>query len=190
MTEEQESNELAGLLLKAVHFASIKHSAQRRKGKDHSPYINHPIRVAVTLWDRGGVREQDVLLAALLHDTLEDTQTSYQELAREFGVPVANIVREVSDDKSKPKSVRKALQIEHAPHLSREAKLVKLGDKICNVEDIIGDPPDDWPASRRSEYLDWAEKVVRGLKGVHPTLENAFMEILRKGQAEVMIGGL
>ena len=134
-----------GLILKAMLFAAYKHRDQRRKGADASPYINHPIAVANVLANEGGVRDPIVLCAAALHDTIEDTETTAEELTASFGPSVAAIVLEVTDDKSLEKHVRKRLQIEHAPHLSDEAKLVKLADKICNLRDVLASPPAGWP---------------------------------------------
>jgi len=158
----------------AADFAATKHRAQRRKDVEASPYINHPIALARVLALEAGVCDERVLVAALLHDTLEDTQTSFEELRERFGLPIAETVAEVTDDKTLPKWRRKALQVEHAPHLSRRAKLVKLADKICNLRDVAANPPKDWPLSRRREYFDWAKEVVDGLRGVHPRLEAIF----------------
>jgi guanosine-3',5'-bis(diphosphate) 3'-pyrophosphohydrolase len=115
-----------------------------------------------------------VLCAALLHDTVEDTATTPEELARAFGARVAGIVAEVTDDTRLPKAERKRLQIEHAGALSAQAKLVKLADKICNLRDVAERPPASWDLSRRREYFDSAKRVVDGMRGVHPGLEAAF----------------
>jgi GTP diphosphokinase / guanosine-3',5'-bis(diphosphate) 3'-diphosphatase len=161
-------------ILEALQFAALKHRDQRRKDLEASPYINHPIALANILWREGGVTDASVICAALLHDTIEDTQTTAAELRRHFGAKVAGIVLEVTDDKKLDKAVRKRLQIEHAPHLSRAAKLVKLADKISNVRDMNASAPAHWPLRRRREYFDWAKKVVDGLRGVHPRLEKLF----------------
>src|SRR5713101_8757667 len=124
------------LLLKALAFAAHKHRDQRRKDAQASPYINHPIALADVLVNEGGVTDVEVLCAALLHDTVEDTATTHEELANAFGSRIARIVAEVTDDKTLPKAERKRLQIEHAPSISREAKLVKLADKLCNLRDV------------------------------------------------------
>ena len=162
------------LLLKALAFAAHKHRDQRRKDADASPYINHPIALADVLVNEGGVTDVEVLCAALLHDTVEDTATTPQELVDAFGSRIARIVAEVTDDKRLPKAERKRLQIEHAPHLSREAKLVKLADKLCNLRDVAERPPAEWSLERRQEYFDWARQVIDGLRGAHPRLEAAF----------------
>ena len=167
------TSELA-LLLKALAFAAHKHRDQRRKDADASPYINHPIALADVLVNEGGVSDVEVVCAALLHDTVEDTATTPQELVDAFGPRIARIVAEVTDDQRLPKAERKRLQIEHAPHISREAKLVKLADKLCNLRDVAERPPAGWSLERRQEYFDWARRVIDGLRGTHARLEAAF----------------
>jgi guanosine-3',5'-bis(diphosphate) 3'-pyrophosphohydrolase len=164
------------LLLHAMQFAARKHKDQRRKDVDASPYINHPISLANILCNEGHVTDIDVICAALLHDTIEDTATTPEELKAEFGQPIRDIVIEVTDDKSLPSAERKRLQIEHAEHLSRGAKLVKLADKISNLRDVAHNPPPAWSLQRRQEYFDWAKAVVDGLRGAHAGLETLFDE--------------
>ena len=154
------------LLLKAFAFAAHKHRDQRRKDAEASPYINHPIALADVLVNEGGITDVEVLCAALLHDTVEDTATTHEELVNAFGSRVARIVAEVTDDKALAKAERKRLQIEHAPGLSPEAKLVKLADKICNLRDVAERPPAKWDLERRREYFDWAKRVGAGVRGV------------------------
>lgn len=163
-----------GLILKVVTFAAEKHRDQRRKDPEASPYINHPIALANVLLHEGGVTDVVVLCAALLHDTLEDTQTTPEELAHHFGTEVQGIVMEVTDNKKLQKRKRKELQMKHAPMLSTRAKLVKLADKICNLRDVASNPPPRWSLRRRIEYFDWAKTVVDGMRGVHPRLEALF----------------
>ena len=138
-----------GPVFDALQFAARKHRDQRRKDPEASPYINHPIALANILWVGGGIDDPNVICAALLHDTVEDTETTEAELVERFGRKIASIVMEVTDDKSLEKAERKRLQVEHAPTLSREAKLVKLADKISNVRDVASAPPSDWPLERR-----------------------------------------
>jgi guanosine-3',5'-bis(diphosphate) 3'-pyrophosphohydrolase len=162
------------IVLAASAFAAHKHRDQRRKGKDASPYINHPIAVANVLANEAAITDATTLAAALLHDTIEDTDTTVEELEGEFGLEIAAVVLEVTDDKKLPKQVRKRLQIEHAATLSRNAKLVKLADKICNLRDMSRSPPVDWPIERRAEYFAWAKNVVDQIRGVSPVLESLF----------------
>ena len=164
------------LLMDALAFSAYKHRNQRRKDVDASPYINHPIALARVLAIEGGVTDHKTLAAAILHDTLEDTETTYEELKEKFGRLIAQTVREVSDDKTLSKTDRKRLQIEHARHLSKRARLVKLADKTCNVRDMASHPPHGWPLERRREYFDWAKKVVDQIRGTQKNLEAAFDE--------------
>lgn len=172
--EAQFGHAELALLLKALVFAAAKHRDQRRKDAGASPYINHPIALADVLVNEGRVHEVTVLAAALLHDTLEDTETNPAEIEAGFGAAILTVVQEVSDDKSLDKAERKRLQIEHAAELSREAKLVKLADKICNLRDVAESPPANWSLERKREYYDWAKQVIDALRGVHRELEAVF----------------
>ena len=166
-------SELA-LLLKALAFAASKHRDQRRKDAQASPYINHPIALAEVLAGEGGVSDVEVLAAALLHDTIEDTATTAEELRAEFGERIAGMVAEVTDDQQLVKAERKRLQIVHAAGLSPGARLVKLADKICNLRDVAERPPAKWDLQRRQEYFEWAKKVIDRLRGANGKLEAAF----------------
>jgi guanosine-3',5'-bis(diphosphate) 3'-pyrophosphohydrolase len=161
----------ASLILAASAFAAHKHRDQRRKGADAFPYINHPIAVANVLANEVGIVDPITLAAALLHDTIEDTDTTAEELESAFGAEIAKVVVEVTDDKSLPKQERKRLQIEHAAHLSERARLVKLADKICNLRDISCSPPVDWSLERRRDYFAWAKRVVEPMQGTSATLD-------------------
>jgi GTP diphosphokinase / guanosine-3',5'-bis(diphosphate) 3'-diphosphatase len=166
-------------VLRAAAFAAQRHRDQRRKGADASPYINHPLALAKLL-SGCGERDPIVLMAALLHDTVEDTGTTVEELEHAFSREVASVVAEVTDDKSLPKAERKRLQIEHAARLSDRAALVKLADKICNLRDIAASPPVDWSLERRREYFDWAKQVVDQIQGKHTILKALFEEAYAK----------
>ena len=168
------SSSPVAIVLAASAFAADKHRDQRRKGAEASPYINHPIAVANVLANEAGITDPKILAAALLHDTIEDTDTTPQELDAEFGGEITAIVVEVTDDKTLPKIDRKRLQIEHAATLSLQAKLVKLADKICNVRDMSQSPPVDWTLERRKEYFTWAKQVVDPMRGASPILEKLF----------------
>src|SRR6266581_996994 len=155
-----------GLLLKATSFAAEKHRNQRRKDADASPYINHPIALASLLKEHG-IDDVVVLCAALLHDTIEDTNTTADDLRREFGDDITAVVLEVTDDNTLGKMERKRLQIAQAGSTSKRAKLVKLADKNCNVRDIVSSPPAGWPLQRKLDYYAWAKAVVDEIRGTH-----------------------
>lgn len=168
-------------LLKAVKFAADRHRDQRRKDEEASPYVNHPIAVAEVL-ARHGVRDRVTLLAAVLHDTLEDTETEPHELESAFDAGVRRVVEEVTDDKGLPKDVRKRRQVETAPGLSDEAKLVRIADKVANVTDVMESPPRDWPLERRRGYLEWTSDVIEGCRGVNGALEAHYRGLLAEGR--------
>ncbi|MCA1625218.1 MAG: HD domain-containing protein [Acidobacteria bacterium] len=165
-------------LAQAISFAAKKHKTQKRKGADEEPYINHPLEVLNLLTNVGNIEDYEILIAAVLHDTIEDTQTTKEEITKLFGENVCEMVLELTDDKSLPKAERKQLQIEHAPHISKGAKQIKLCDKISNIRDITENPPHDWSNKRRIEYIEWGEKVVAGLRGANENLENYFDELV------------
>jgi guanosine-3',5'-bis(diphosphate) 3'-pyrophosphohydrolase len=169
MAQDSELN----LLVKAMSFAAHKHRNQRRKGKHASPYINHPIGLAEVLVNVGNVTDINAICAALLHDTVEDTRTTREELTEIFGAKISDIVMEVTDDKSLCKAERKQAQIDRAMHLSKQARAVKLADKICNLGDVAKSPP-NWSLARRQQYFDWAKNVIDGLRGEWRELEAEF----------------
>ena len=163
-----------GCFLAALRFSAEKHSRQKRKDAAQTPYIIHPIHVTELLWTVGGIRNIPILIAAILHDTVEDTGAGPEEIKEQFGEQVLGFVLEVTDDKSLPKEERKRLQIIHAPQLSPAAKCIKLADKICNLRDIYQSPPADWPLERIQKYFRWREEVAEGLRGANPTLEDCY----------------
>ena len=167
-------------IIDAMHFAAEKHRHQRRKDRHLSPYINHLIEVLHLLWHIGGVREETILVAGLLHDIIEDTNTSAREIERQFGAEVRAMVEAVTDDKTLPKEQRKQQQILRAPDLPPGAKLVKLADKCANLSDLLFHPPADWPDKRRRAYVDWAEQVIAGLRGTNQALETHFDQLATK----------
>ena len=165
------------LVLKATQFAALKHCDQRRKdGK--TPYIIHPISVAMILSEIGSIEDPEILSAALLHDTLEDTGTSAHELDKNFGSRVRIIVEELTDNDMLTFSQRKQMQIDNAPYLSKDATLVRIADKISNVSDVIENPPPEWNQKRCNKYVDWAEAVMNNCQKVNQDLENHFFELL------------
>ena len=170
-------------VLRALAFAAHKHRDQRRQDPQASPYINHPIALANVLINEGGVHDTGTICAALLHDTVEDTETTPEELEEEFGKVIRDVVLEVTDDKRLTREERKHLQIVHSPALSQAAKLVKLADKICNLRDVASNAPANWDLARRQQYFDWAKQVVDGLRGAHAQLEAIFDEAFRQRPA-------
>ncbi len=164
-------NEINPTLFKTLVFACEKHKNQRRKDSDGTPYINHPIGVANYITNIGKVNDIQVLQAALLHDTVEDTETTLDEIVSEFGNDIAHIVSEVTDDKSLPKVERKKLQVEHAKTISGEAKLVKLADKLYNLNDILRSPPPKWTEDRIKGYFVWAWFCIENIRGTNTALE-------------------
>ena len=176
----QRAQDPLGLVLRAAAFAAHKHKEQRRKDVKATPYINHPIALAEVLHTDGAVSDPVVLAAALLHDTIEDTLTAYDELRGQFGAAVADTVAELTDTKFLSKEARKRLQVTKAGKASQAAKQVKLADKICNLRDILASPPANWSLTRRQKYFDWAKEVVDELRGVNPRLERAFDRLYRK----------
>lgn len=181
------SDEVSAVLLtytKCINFAAVKHRNQRRLDSDKTPYINHPIGVAYILTAEAGVTDFDVIQAAILHDTVEDTDTTFEEIEREFGAQVRRLVEEVTDDKSLPKAERKRLQIEHAAGTSHRAKLVKLADKIYNLRDLQRCQPEGWTPQRCREYFGWAKQVCDNLKGTNRALEDILDGIFKQEGVE------
>ncbi|XP_052664586.1 guanosine-3',5'-bis(diphosphate) 3'-pyrophosphohydrolase MESH1 [Harpia harpyja] len=170
----------AARLLEAADFAAGKHKEQRRKDPEGTPFINHPIAVARILASEAGVTDIVVLQAALLHDTVEDTDTAFSEIEERFGEEVRRVVEEVTDDKALPKAERKRLQIERAPASSPRAKLVKLADKLHNLRDLNRCTPQGWSPQRVQEYFQWAARVVAGLRGTSPPLEAGLQRLFEE----------
>jgi GTP diphosphokinase / guanosine-3',5'-bis(diphosphate) 3'-diphosphatase len=161
-------------VIRALAFAADKHRRQRRKDSEASPYINHPIDLANILANEAHVVDPLVLVAAILHDTVEDTDTTPDELAAHFGPEIRALVAEVTDDRTLPRDERKRRQEVHAPRASFRAQQVKLADKISNVRDLVNRPPATWDLERRRAYFDWCKRVVDGVRGRHAELEALF----------------
>ncbi len=164
----------AAKLMRAANYAAEKHRSDRRKGADADPYINHPLQVAALLADVGKITDTDILTAALLHDVVEDTDTPPEEIESVFGRRVRDLVMELTDDKTLPKKERKKKQVEKAPYLSDGAKQIKIADKYSNISDVLDNPPPDWSAERKDEYIKWGKEVFAGLRGVNENLDKAF----------------
>lgn len=171
--------------LRAAAFAARKHRLQKWRDVEASPYINHSIAVAAILANDGEVTDPVTLVAAVLHDTLEDTETTPEELAIAFSLTIRDLVQELTDDKRLPKPERKARQVAGAPHLSARAKLIRIADKIANVRDVTHHPPVHWELARRQTYLAWTEQVVVGCRRANPRLKAVYDDVLREGRASL-----
>jgi guanosine-3',5'-bis(diphosphate) 3'-pyrophosphohydrolase len=176
MNQPSRNETPAAAILRAATYAATQHGIQKRKDKTGLPYINHPLGVAEILARVAQVTDPLTLQAALLHDTVEDTDATPEDLERQFGSKVRDIVMEVTDDESLPKPERKQRQIDNAPNLSREARLIRIADKIYNCSEIRPDSPHEWSLEKKLAYLSWAETVVSRIRGTHPELERLFDE--------------
>ena len=163
-------------VLRAAEMAARWHVHQRRKGIAQEPYVNHLLEVASLVAEATGGTDPNLVIAALLHDAVEDQEVTVEGLASEFSQHVAEIVMEVTDDKSLPKEERKRKQVENAGRKSDKAKLIKLADKTSNLRALASSPAADWSIERRLEYIEWAKSVVAGLRGTSPWLEQQFDE--------------
>lgn len=172
-------------ILEAAVFAARKHQGQVRKDHEKSPYVTHPLLVAKSIWEIGGVNETRTLIAAVLHDTIEDTDTKEIEIRDQFGEVVLSVVLEVTDDKSLEKMERKRQQVVHAPYLSRPARLIKLADKLINCQDILYSPPEDWTLERRRNYIQWGADVIARIRGTNAPLEDAFDAVLVEAEKKL-----
>lgn len=179
---ELDSAQATRLLARACRFTADRHRDQKRKGAAGEPYINHLAEVAELVAEATGGRDPDLVAAAYLHDTVEDTATTHAELVERFGRDVADLVAEVTDDKSLPQAERKRLQVEHAPGLTGRAKILKLADKTSNLRRLVRNPP-DWPLTRKQDYFAWATAVVAGCRGANAALEAAFDRAHAEGLA-------
>ena len=160
----------------AAHYAARAHKDQQRKGIDAEPYVNHCLEVAELVAAAEEPGDVEVVIAALLHDTVEDVGVTREDLVRDFGERVASLVLDVTDDKSQPKDVRKWRQIQHAPHLTRDARLIKIADKTSNLRALVRTPPAGWGRERLAGYVIWAMAVVEACGPTDPTLERLFAE--------------
>ena len=161
-------------VLRAADATARWHVNQRRKGAAQEPYVTHLLEVAMLVAEATAGADPNLIVAALLHDTIEDQGVTREEIAAQFSDDVADLVVEVTDDKKLPKAERRRLQIKHAPKLTPRAKILKLADKISNLRSLATSPPADWPMQRRSDYVIWTTEVVQGLRGTSGLLEHEF----------------
>jgi GTP diphosphokinase / guanosine-3',5'-bis(diphosphate) 3'-diphosphatase len=183
----QTSNSIVDLV-RAMDFAARKHVGKRRKGVDAEPYVNHLAEVALLVAQATEGTDPRLVMAALLHDTIEDTGTAREDLAQAFGEDIASLVTEVTDDKTLPRAERKRLQVETAPYKSPRAKLPKIADKISNLRGILASPPKDWDMTRKHEYFRWAKQVVHGCRGVNEWLDAEFDRAYQAGREALGLG--
>ncbi len=169
------------LVSRAFDLAARAHSAQRRKGMRAEPYVNHLAEVALLLAEATEGRDPDLVAAGLLHDTLEDTGTSREELRDTFGREIADLVAEVTDDKRLPQGERKELQVQTAPGKSARARMLKIADKTSNLRSILASPPVGWSRRRKVEYFEWARRVVEACGAVNERLVGLFREAYDAG---------
>ncbi|MFG1288706.1 HD domain-containing protein [Xanthobacter versatilis] len=184
-TEPAASAPPLALVVRALAFATLRHTDQRRKGRRAQPYVNHLAEVALLVSEATGGQDAALVAAALLHDVVEDQDVAAAEIEATFGSEVAGLVMEVTDDKALEATERKRLQVAHAPHLSARAKVLKLADKTANLRSIAEDPPQDWSPARARAYVEWARAVVEGLAGACPALESAFDQAAEEAIAAI-----
>jgi (p)ppGpp synthase/HD superfamily hydrolase len=177
-------------VLRAADAAARWHVYQRRKGSAQEPYINHLLEVASLVAEATHGKDPDLITAALLHDAIEDQEVPYELIVREFGKKVADLVQEVTDDKTLPKADRKALQVKTASKKSNGAKIIKLADKTSNLRAIAYSPAPGWSIKRRLDYIGWAKRVVAGLRGASPWLEQQFNHAARAAERSINVGAV
>lgn len=177
------------LLTRALHFAAQRHVDQRRKGTRGEPYLNHLAEVAHLVAEATGGEDAPLVAAALLHDTVEDTPTTRDEIEAEFGADVAALVMEVTDDKSLPKDVRKRLQVEKAPGKSKRARILKTADKTSNLLALAASPPADWDLDRLRAYVQWGRDVVAALGKTGTVLDGRFEAAAEAADREFGVAG-
>jgi (p)ppGpp synthase/HD superfamily hydrolase len=174
------------LITRAWNFSAQRHATQKRKGEAQEPYVNHLAEVAELVAEATRGQDANLVAAAVLHDTVEDTPTTSAELRTLFNADIADLVVEVTDDKTLDKALRKQLQVEHAASKSRRAKILKLADKTSNLRALANSPPANWDLKRRREYLNWALQVAKGLRGVDPWLEAQFDLAAKRAEATLL----
>lgn len=171
-------------ILAAVNFAAQKHSNQHRSGAAAEPFVNHLVEVAELVAGALSELDTNLVIAALLHDSVEDAGVTIEELTQRFGTDVAELVDEVTDDKTLPKQERKRLQVVNAPLKSERAQMIKIADKISNLRSLHSSPPIGWDSERKTEYIRWAKQVVSGLAKPNPILLAEFDAVLDRLRAE------
>ncbi len=175
--QQPECGDSVRRILDAARFAAEKHAQQRRKGENGEPYFNHLLEVAELIAASSRDLDVELVMAAFLHDTVEDTGVTLPELEEHFGKDVAALVAEVTDDKSLPKETRKKLQVQNTPKKSPRAQTLKLADKISNLRAIVTSPPVGWNLERKRQYFEWAKQVVSGIGDPNAYLKAEFDQV-------------
>lgn len=178
MTTHKTKSDLQ-MIMEAVKYSSVCHRNQRRKDSGKTPYINHPIEAAEFLTSHS-VTDCDTIIGTLLHDVIEDTDGTYDEIKARFGENVAKFVMECSDDKKLNKIMRKRLQIKHAASISDQAKLIKLADKYSNISGLLETPPKSWSKEEITGYVTWGLAVCERLYGVNDSIDTAVRDLFKK----------
>jgi (p)ppGpp synthase/HD superfamily hydrolase len=176
-------------VMKAADAAARWHAHQRRKGAAQEPYINHLLEVASLVADATHGKNPDLVIAALLHDAIEDQEVPLELITREFGPQVASVVKELTDDKALPKEARKEMQVKTASKKTKDARIIKLADKTSNMRAITFSPAPNWSVKRRLDYISWAKEVVAGLRGASPWLEQQFDKAAAEAESSVAVRG-
>lgn len=169
-------------IVRACSYAAQMHAGQRRKGAAGEPYVNHVIDVADRV-AQSAAADETLVIAALLHDVVEDTRGTAAEIAAMFGADVAALVLEVSDNKALPKAERKWQQEMTVAAKSDGAKRIKLADKASNLTALALSPPTHWDAARKADYVAWAMRVIEPCRGLDPLLEAGFDAAVLRAQA-------
>lgn len=167
----------------AARFAAVRHRDQKRKGLYGEPYINHLLEVAQLL-TLEGIEDEDVIAAAILHDSVEDVGVTFEELEERFGPRITGFVRELTDDMRLHSHLRKQLEVAHAPNMSAEAQAIKVADKLSNVRAIYSSPPEGWSLERKRDYCEFARALVQSCpeapKGLVERFEQAYLEVMQR----------
>jgi (p)ppGpp synthase/HD superfamily hydrolase len=143
-------------LFEALEYASKLHKDQRRKGNGGSPYVNHLIEVASLLSRVAEVTDHEVIIAAILHDVLEDTEAREGDIFDRFGGTVLAYVKHVTDDKLLSLEKRRIAQLKSIENSSSQIQLIKLADHCSNIASL----PPSWDRARLESYISWSHSIA------------------------------
>ena len=173
------------LVSEAAELAARRHNGMVRKGRGNEPYINHLAEVANLLATATDGADAELVAAGWLHDTIEDTETTCEELAKKFSERVASLVVECTDDMRLSKAERRRLQVVDAPKKSASAKLIKIADKVSNIGARIHSHPTAEERGDLADYTGWAERVVAGCRGCNAWLDTTFDDMVQKARSSL-----